>query len=228
MPSRTAAGLIKLDAMENPFVAAAGTAAPSWAERLGRRGHQPLSRCRASADAGGGAGCEVRRAARAGCKMILGNGSDELISTCSAMACDRAGRDACWRRCRASSCTQMSAQLQRAELRRCAADRPTSSWTRPAMLAAIEQHRPAHDLHRLPEQPDGQPVRRRGIDRAHRFRGGSPARAGGVRRGLPAVFVAQRGWHEAWPARACAGDAHAQQVRPGGRAAGLPVSARRR
>ena len=57
------------------------------------------------------------------------------------------------------------------------------------MLAAIERERPGAHLHRLPEQPDRQPVGRRG-DRRDRRRGRRAGRPGGVRRGLPAVLVA--------------------------------------
>jgi histidinol-phosphate aminotransferase len=58
-----------------------------------------------------------------------------------------------------------------------------------AMLAAIERHRPAMTYIAYPNNPTGQPVRRRG-DRPHRRGRRRAARPGGLRRGLPAVLVA--------------------------------------
>ena len=86
-----------------------------------------------------------------------------------------------------------------------------------AMLAAIEQHRPAIIYIAYPEQPDRQPVRRR-RGRAHRRRGRRAGRAGGDRRGLPAVRAAATWMRHGRATAARAADAHAEQVRPGRRA----------
>ncbi len=94
------------------------------------------------------------------------------------------------------------------------------------MLAAIAEHQPALVYLAYPNNPTGEPVRRHG-DGTHRGRRAGP---GGDGRGLPAVRRARLDRaHDAPPARA--GDAHAQQVRPGRRAHRLhggPQGARRR
>ena len=96
-----------------------------------------------------------------------------------------------------------------------------------AMLAAIEQHRPALTYIAYPNNPTANL-----FDDARRSSASSPrsARSTGL-----VVFdeayqpFSSRTWMQRMArARARAGDAHAEQVRPGRRAPGLPVRRRRR
>ena len=81
------AGLVKLDAMENPFRAAARAAARTG-RAAGRGGDQPLPGCERGASDRAALSRHVELPA--GCKLMLGNGSDELI-VAAAMACDVPG-----------------------------------------------------------------------------------------------------------------------------------------
>ena len=140
------AGLIKLDAMENPF------RLPEALQReLGERlGRVAINRYPA------GCAADVVRALSAyvdlpaGCKLMLGNGSDELISLL-ALACDVPG---------ASILAplpgfvmyEMSARLQGLAF----VGVPLTAafeLDEPAMLAAIETHRPAITYIAYPNNP---------------------------------------------------------------------------
>jgi histidinol-phosphate aminotransferase len=91
------AGLIKLDAMENPFTPAARAAARAG-RAAGSGGDQPLSGAEHGDDLVA-ALRPVRRAA-GGLQLMLGNGSDELIDLLRWPATCPARRS--WRRCPAS------------------------------------------------------------------------------------------------------------------------------
>jgi histidinol-phosphate aminotransferase len=80
------AGMVKLDAMENPFRPAARTAART---RRAAGARVAINRYPASQGRRGGALAALRRLP-AGCKLILGNGSDELIDILS-VACNVPG-----------------------------------------------------------------------------------------------------------------------------------------
>jgi len=140
------AGLIKLDAMENPF------RLPEALQReLGERlGRVAINRYPA------GCAADVVRALSAyvdlpaGCKLMLGNGSDELISLI-ALACDVPGA------CILAPLPgfvmyEMSARLQGLAF----VGVPLTAafeLDEPAMLAAIEMHRPAITYIAYPNNP---------------------------------------------------------------------------
>jgi len=140
------AGLIKLDAMENPF------RLPEALQReLGERlGRVAINRYPA------GCAADVVRALSAyvdlpaGCKLMLGNGSDELISLL-ALACDVPGA------CILAPLPgfvmyEMSARLQGLAF----VGVPLTAafeLDEPAMLAAIETHRPAITYIAYPNNP---------------------------------------------------------------------------
>ena len=195
------AGLVKLDAMENPF-RLPPELQRELGERLGARGDQPLP--------GAGTGDVVAALSRfvelpAGCKLMLGNGSDELIDMLS-VACDVPGATRAGAAARLRDVRDVGAAA-RPELRRRAAD----GGLRARRGGDAGGHRaapPGADLHRLPEQPDGQPVRRAASSTAS-----SPpsARSSGL-----VVFdeayqpFSSRTWMQRMArARARAGDAHA-------------------
>ena len=76
-------GLIKLDAMENPF-----RLPPELQQELGARlGRVAINRYPVQSTADVVAALSRHAQLPAGCKMILGNGSDELIDMLS-VACD--------------------------------------------------------------------------------------------------------------------------------------------
>jgi histidinol-phosphate aminotransferase len=80
------AGLVKLDAMENPF-----TLPPELQRELGERlGRAPINRYPSACVAQVIESLSHHVQLPAGCKLMLGNGSDELISLLS-MACDTGG-----------------------------------------------------------------------------------------------------------------------------------------
>jgi len=139
-------GLVKLDAMENPF-----RLPPELQRALGERlGHVAINRYpgRCTADVIDALARHVQLPA--GCRLMLGNGSDELISLL-AMACDRPGATIV-APLPGFVMYEMSARLQglgfigvpltaRFELD---AD---------AMLRAVEQHRPALTYLAYPNNP---------------------------------------------------------------------------
>jgi histidinol-phosphate aminotransferase len=171
------AGFIKLDAMENPFMLP-----PHLQHALGERlGCAAINRYPAQRVADLAAALTAHVQLPAGQRLMLGNGSDELIDLL-AVACDVPGATIL-APVPGFVMYAMSAQLRGLNF---VGVPLTASFQldEAAMLAAIEQ--PGHHLHRLPEQPHGQPLRRR----CHREdrRGHRPAeRPGGVRRGLPAL-----------------------------------------
>ena len=149
------AGLVKLDAMENPFRLPPALQR-ELGERLGRGRDQPLS---------GGCVADVRRRAdRATCDLPRRLQADARQRLRRA---DRAARDGLRRarrhRARAAAGLRDVRDVGQAAgpaLRRRAADAPTSSSTRRRCSAAIERAPAGDHLHRLPEQPDREPVRR--------------------------------------------------------------------
>jgi histidinol-phosphate aminotransferase len=109
-------GLIKLDAMENPF-----RLPPDLQQELGERlGRVAINRYPVQSTADVVAALSKFVDLPTGCKLILGNGSDELIDILS-VACDSA-------RCHAAGAAAGLRDVPdvgaaaRAELRRCAAD----------------------------------------------------------------------------------------------------------
>jgi histidinol-phosphate aminotransferase len=140
------AGLVKLDAMENPFRLPAALQR-ELGERLGR---VAINRYPAACVADVIAALSAFVKLPAGCKLMLGNGSDELISLL-ALACDVPG---------ASILAplpgfvmyQMSARLQGLGF----VGVPTTAnfeLDAAAMLAAIETHRPAITYIAYPNNP---------------------------------------------------------------------------
>ena len=139
-------GLVKLDAMENPF-----RLPPALQDELGRRlGKVAINRypARCVADVIAALSCYVELPQ--GCRIMLGNGSDELIALL-ALACDVPG---------ASILAplpgfvmyEMSARLQ--GLRFVGVPlTPTFGIDRDATIAAIEEHRPALTYLAYPNNP---------------------------------------------------------------------------
>ncbi len=143
-----AAGLIKLDAMENPF-----TLSPALQAELGRRlGAIAINRYPGpSLD-------RLREALAAyarlpaGCGLMLGNGSDELI-TLVALACAQPGATILAPE-PGFVMYAMSAKLQ--GLQYVGVDlTPDFELDVPAMLAAIERHQPAIVYLAYPNNPTG-------------------------------------------------------------------------
>ena len=216
------AGLVKLDAMENPFRLPRGAAARA------RRAARPRSRSTAIRPAAWPT-CVAALARHvelpAGCKLMLGNGSDELISLL-AMACDVPGATVL-APLPGFVMYEMSAQLQGLQLRRRAADAPTSSSTRRRCWR--RSRRTARRSPTSPTRTTRPPTcsTTRAIERI--------VAAVGAQDGL-VVFdeayqpFSSRTLDGSASARhaARAGDAHAEQVRPGRRAPRLPGRRRRR
>ncbi len=141
-----AAGFIKLDAMENPY-----RLSPELQAKLGERlGQVAINRYpgpridELKAVLGRHAGLPE------GCSLMLGNGSDELISLL-AMACDRPGATIL-APLPGFVMYAMSAQLQ--GLQFVGVDlTPDFELDLPAMLAAIEKHQPALIYLAYPNNP---------------------------------------------------------------------------
>jgi len=146
------AGFVKLDTMENPF-----TLPPALQDELGER-LKRVALNRYPAERGDVLRAELAKHARmpAGCDLMLGNGSDELISLL-AMACDRPAGDA-----RGAAVVlapvpgfvmyAMSAKLQGMRF----VGVPLTEdfeLDEAAMLAAIETHRPAIVYLAYPNNP---------------------------------------------------------------------------
>ena len=179
------AGLVKLDAMENPFRLPRGAAARTG-RAAGRAWRSTATRPQRVDDAARRAGARTSQLP-AGCELMLGNGSDELI-TLLALACDVPGATVL-APLPGFVMYEMSAQLQGLRF----VGVPLTAdfeLDEAAMLAAIEQHRPASPT--SPTRTTRPPTcaTTRVID-AHRRGGRRAGRAGGVRRGLPAVRLAQ-------------------------------------
>ena len=139
-------GLIKLDAMENPFVLP-----PELQRELGERlGRVAINRYPVQSTADVVAALSKYVELPAGCKMILGNGSDELIDMLS-VACDVPGATLL-APLPGFVMYQMSAQLRGLNF----VGVPLTAnfeLDEPAMLAAIEQHRPALTYIAYPNNP---------------------------------------------------------------------------
>jgi histidinol-phosphate aminotransferase len=140
------AGLVKLDAMENPF------RLPAALQReLGERlGAVAINRYPASCVADVIAALTKHVELPAGCKLMLGNGSDELISLL-AMACDVPG-NTILAPLPGFVMYEMSAKLQGLKF----VGVPLTAefeLDEAAMLTAIEQHRPAITYLAYPNNP---------------------------------------------------------------------------
>jgi histidinol-phosphate aminotransferase len=140
------AGLIKLDAMENPF-----RLPPELQRELGERlGRVAINRYPAQSTAGLAAALARFVGLPAGCKLMLGNGSDELIDLLS-VACDVPGA---WVLAPLPGFVmyEMSARLRGLRF----VGVPLTSdfqLDESAMLAAIEEHRPALTYLAYPNNP---------------------------------------------------------------------------
>jgi len=142
------AGMLKLDAMENPF-----ELPPELKVRLGER----LAQVAINRYPGENVGRVVEALSAhielpAGCRLMLGNGSDELISLL-AMACDRPGATVL-APLPGFVMYEMSARLQGLNF---VSVPLTESFELdlPAMLAAIQTHRPAITYIAYPNNPTG-------------------------------------------------------------------------
>ena len=142
------AGFLKLDAMENPF-----TLPPELQKELGER----LSRVAINRYPVTGPGEVVKALSRfvglpAGCKLMLGNGSDELIDMLS-VACDVPGAKVL-APLPGFVMYEMSAKLRGLQF----VGVPLTAdfqLDEAALLAAIEQHRPALTYIAYPNNPTG-------------------------------------------------------------------------
>ena len=153
-----AEGLVKLDAMENPF------RLPETLQReLGRRLGQVAinrypTRCVADVIAALSKYVELP----AGCKLMLGNGSDELISLL-ALACDIPGATIC-APVPGFVMYEMSARLQGLKFVGVPLT-PAFELDAEAMLAAIETHRPALTYIAYPNNPTANLFDERAVER---------------------------------------------------------------
>ncbi|TXC66855.1 histidinol-phosphate transaminase [Piscinibacter aquaticus] len=140
------AGLVKLDAMENPF-----RLPPELQRELGERlGRVAINRYPTQCVADVLAALNAYVKLPAGCKLMLGNGSDELISLL-AMACDVPGATIL-APLPGFVMYEMSARLQGLKF----VGVPLTAdfeLDEAAMLAAIEQHRPAITYIAYPNNP---------------------------------------------------------------------------
>jgi histidinol-phosphate aminotransferase len=139
-------GLIKLDAMENPF-----RLSEALQRELGERlGRVAINRYPVQSTADVVAALSKFVGLPAGCRMILGNGSDELIDMLS-VACDVPGA-ALLAPLPGFVMYQLSAQLR--GLRFVGVPlTPGFELDEAAMLAAIEEHRPALTYIAYPNNP---------------------------------------------------------------------------
>jgi histidinol-phosphate aminotransferase len=140
------AGLIKLDAMENPYALP-----PALQRALGERlGRVAINRYPSQCVADVAAALARHIDLPAGCKLIVGNGSDELIDILS-VACDVPGATVL-APLPGFVMYEMSARLRGL---RFVGVPLTSSFEldAPAMLAAIEAHRPALTYIAYPNNP---------------------------------------------------------------------------
>ena len=151
-------GLIKLDAMENPF-----RLPPELQRELGERlGRVAINRYPVQSTADVVAALSKFVALPAGCKMILGNGSDELIDMLS-VACDVPGATVL-APLPGFVMYQMSAQLRGLSFVGVPLA-PAFELDEPAMLAAIEQHRPALTYIAYPNNPTANLFDERSVER---------------------------------------------------------------
>ncbi len=139
-------GLIKLDAMENPF-----RLSPELQRELGDRlGRVAINRYPVQSTADVVAALSRQVQLPAGCKLILGNGSDELIDILS-VACDVPGATML-APLPGFVMYQMSAQLRGLKFVGVSLT-PAFELDEAAMLAAIETHRPALTYIAYPNNP---------------------------------------------------------------------------
>ena len=140
------AGLVKLDAMENPF------ALPAELQReLGERlGRVAINRYPAKCVADLRAALAQFVGLPAGCKLIIGNGSDELIDILS-VACNVPGAKVL-APLPGFVMYEMSAKLRRMQFVGVPLT-PEFELDESAMLAAIEQHHPALTYIAYPNNP---------------------------------------------------------------------------
>jgi histidinol-phosphate aminotransferase len=140
------AGLVKLDAMENPF-----RLPPDLQHALGERlGRVAINRYPGPCTAAVIAALAAHAQLPAGCGLMLGNGSDELISLL-ALACDVPG-NAILAPLPGFVMYEMSARLQGLKF----VGVPLTAafeLDAAAMLAAIEEHRPALTYIAYPNNP---------------------------------------------------------------------------
>ncbi len=140
------AGYVKLDAMENPF-----TLPPELQRELGERlGHVAINRYPAQRVADFAAALERFVRLPDGCRLMLGNGSDELIDLL-AVACDVPGATVL-APLPGFVMYEMSAKLRGLNF----VGVPLTAafeLDEAAMLAAIEQHRPAITYLAYPNNP---------------------------------------------------------------------------
>ena len=140
------AGMVKLDAMENPF-----RLPPALQRELGERlGQVALNRYPAQRVADVVSALTAFVQVPAGCKLMLGNGSDELINLI-AMACDVPGNSVL-APLPGFVMYEMSAKLQGLKF----IGVPLTAdfeLDEAAMLAAIEEHRPAITYIAYPNNP---------------------------------------------------------------------------
>jgi histidinol-phosphate aminotransferase len=140
------AGLLKLDAMENPF-RLSDALQRELGERLGRVAiNRYPTTCVGDVIAALARHVELP----AGCRLMLGNGSDELISLL-AMACDVPGATIL-APLPGFVMYEMSARLQGLQFVGVPLT-PDFELDLPAMLAAIERHRPALTYIAYPNNP---------------------------------------------------------------------------
>jgi histidinol-phosphate aminotransferase len=139
-------GLIKLDAMENPF----GLPPALQAELGARLGRAAINRYPQASVAALAEELTAWAGLPAGCRLMLGNGSDELIDLLS-VACDKPGATIL-APVPGFVMYAMSAQLR--GLRFAGVDlTPDFELDEAAMLAAIERHRPAVTYLAYPNNP---------------------------------------------------------------------------
>jgi histidinol-phosphate aminotransferase len=152
------AGLVKLDAMENPF-----RLPPELQRELGERlGRVALNRYPTQCAVDVVAALTAYAKPPPGCKIMLGNGSDELISLL-ALACDVPG-NTILAPLPGFVMYEMSARLQGLAF----VGVPLTAdfeLDEAAMLAAIEQHRPAITYIAYPNNPTANLFEDRVIDR---------------------------------------------------------------
>ena len=146
------AGLLKMDAMENPF-----TLPPHLQATLGQRlGALALNRYPGERTADLRAALAQHTGIPAGCELILGNGSDELISLVS-LACAlppgaQGERPVALAPVPGFVMYALSAQLQGLDFVGVPLT-PDFELDEPAMLAAIAEHRPAITYIAYPNNP---------------------------------------------------------------------------
>ena len=141
------AGLIKLDAMENPY-----PLPPALRQALGERLAQvALNRYPVQTSVDLAAALARHIALPAGCRLMLGNGSDELIDLLS-VACNVQGAKLL-APLPGFVMYEMSARLRGLQFIGVPLRAEDFGLDEPAMLAAIEQHRPALTYIAYPNNP---------------------------------------------------------------------------